>query len=78
MMFSKSISATIFVGVVFATDAERVGGRRLLWRDDLPWEELTSSLSANASLIDTYPSNYLEECSSEFEKQPDPFTRSSQ
>jgi hypothetical protein len=68
MMFSEAFFVTIIVGVVVATDTERVGGGRRLWRDDLPWEELTSSLSTNASLIDTYPSNFLEECSPEFDK----------
>ena len=79
-MFSKSFFVTIFIGVVGATDTniERVGGRRLLWRDDLPWKQLTSSLSANASLIDTSPSDYLEECAPEYDKTPDEFQRSNQ
>jgi hypothetical protein len=71
MMFSISFFVTtIFIGVVVAADTntERVGGHRLLWRDDLLWEQLISSLSANASLIDASPSNYLEECSPEYDK----------
>jgi hypothetical protein len=78
MMFSKAFFVTIVVGVVVATDTKIVGGGHRLWRDDLPWEEFTSSLSANASLIDVSPSNFLAECSGEVEKPNVGFDRTSQ
>ena len=45
------------------------GGHELAgWRDDLPWGDLTSMLSALASLVDTSPATYIDECCAEFEK----------
>ena len=38
----------------------------LSWRPDLPWADLASSITGE--LIDTTPSNYLQECASEYDK----------
>ena len=36
------------------------------WRDDLPWDALANDLSPTASLVDTSPRQYIDECSPEF------------
>ena len=36
------------------------------WRDDLPWDALAVDLSPTASLVDTSPRQYIDECSPEF------------
>jgi len=41
------------------------------WRSDLPWNELKANLSSDASLIDTSPVEYLDECAPEFDKPAD-------
>ena len=65
MLVSKAsylLAATV-AGVAFAIDTETA-----LWREDLTWVDLASSLSSDASLVDTSLSNYLEECSAKFNK----------
>ena len=42
------------------------------WRSDLPWDVLDANLSSGASLIDTTPIQYLDECAPEFDKPLDP------
>ena len=42
------------------------------WRSDLPWTDLEANLSPGASLIDTTPTQYLDECAPEFDKPRDP------
>ena len=37
------------------------------WRDDLPWTDLASKISASASLVDTSPELFLAECTAEFD-----------
>lgn len=41
------------------------------WRNDLPWGALEANLSSGASLIDTTPIQYLDECAPEFDKPID-------
>jgi hypothetical protein len=53
----------IGLSFVATTKSETTGS----WRADLPWTDLTSKLSSSASLIDTAPSNYLEECTAVFD-----------
>lgn len=38
------------------------------WRPGLPWSELAAAIAGD--LIDTTPSNYLQECAPEYEKLP--------
>ena len=45
--------------------------RKADWRPNLPWSELEAGIAGD--LIDTTPSNYLEECAPEFEKLPGVF-----
>jgi len=51
-------------GVDATTEAEE-------WGKGLPWSDLTSKLSPSASLIDTSPVDYLNECSADYEKPAD-------
>ena len=63
MLVSKAsylLAATV-AGVAFAIDTETA-----LWREYSTWVDLASSLSSDVTLVDTSPSNYLEECSLEF------------
>jgi hypothetical protein len=65
MQFHPSITLRLGIGLTIATmvKSETTGS----WRSDLPWTNLASKLSSTASLIDTAPSNYLEECTAVFD-----------
>ena len=67
MRFHPSTTLRLGIGLTIAAatvKSDTTGS----WRSDLPWTDLASKLSSTASLIDTAPSNYLEECTAEFDK----------
>ena len=65
----KLLSTFVLVLLPIAVAADTwLGG----WRSDLPWDALEANLSSGASLIDTTPIQYLDECAPEFDKPLDP------
>jgi len=64
----KFLSPTLVLALALCRNAAAAD----TWRGDLPWNDLEANLSSGASLIDTTPTQYLDECAPEFDKPADP------
>lgn len=70
MKFSPESLHFVVAATCFFHEAEASS-----WRPELPWDELKSKLASSASLVDTSPSAFIEECVPEFLDKPDPMSR---
>ena len=75
MKFVAALSSLLLLASS-ATSASAEAESSSSWRPDLPWADLESQLASPAtSLLDTSNADFIDQCTSEFLDNPDPFER---